>query len=162
SNGSVASPRPCASPPGAPPARPAAPAWSAPAPPWRRPAAARARRRRPSAGSTASPVAAPPRRRRDRTAPPACGPGRRADAGGGVGEEDADLAVVLLAEPAAPLPGDPARLAARLGEAAGVEDQDRPRVGEDLADVAAEFGHDGVVVPAACADEVLDGLAVDA
>src|SRR4051794_38926845 len=87
---------------------------------------------------------------------------RRVAAGGGVGEEDADLAVVLLAQPAAPLPGHPARLAPRLGEAAGVEDQDRVRVGQDLADVVAELGHDGLVVPAAGADEVLDGLAVDA
>src|ERR671911_497390 len=86
---------------------------------------------------------------------------QRGVAGGGVGEEDAELAVVLLAQPAAPPPGHPARLAARLGEAAGVEDQDRLRVGEDLPDVAAEFGHDGLVVPAACADEELDGLAVD-
>ena len=87
---------------------------------------------------------------------------RRVPAGGGVGEEDAELAVVLLAQPAAPLPGHPARLAPRLGEAAGVEDQDRLRVGQHLADVAAEFGHDGLVVPPAGADEVLDRLAVDA
>src|ERR1043165_7904813 len=87
---------------------------------------------------------------------------RRVAAGGVIDEEEAELAVVLLAEPAAPLPGDPARLAARLGEAARVEDQDGPRVGQDLADVAAEFGHDGLVVPSAGADEVLDGLAVDA
>ena len=87
---------------------------------------------------------------------------RRVAAGGGVGEEDAELAVVLLAQPAAPLPGHPARLAPRLGEAAGVEDQDRLRVGQHLADVAAEFGHDGLVVPPAGADEVLDRLAVDA
>ena len=33
---------------------------------------------------------------------------------------------------------------------------------EHLADVAAEFGHDGLVVPPAGADEVLDRLAVDA
>src|SRR5262249_43408515 len=87
---------------------------------------------------------------------------RRVPAGGGVGEGDAKLAVVLLAEPAAPLPRHPARLTPRLGEAAGVEDQDRLRVGQHLAEVAAEFGHDGLVVPAACADEVLDRLAVDA
>jgi hypothetical protein len=86
----------------------------------------------------------------------------RIPAGGGVGEEDAELAVVLLAQPAAPLPGHPARLGPRLGEAAGVEDQDRVGVAEHLAGVAAELGHDGLVVPPAGADEVLDRLAVDA
>src|SRR5205814_8214353 len=87
---------------------------------------------------------------------------RRVPAGGGVGEEDAELAVVLLAEPAAPLSRHPARLTPRLGEAAGVEDQDRLRVGQDLADMAAQFGHDGLVVPPAGTDEVLDRLAVNA
>src|SRR4051794_27316107 len=87
---------------------------------------------------------------------------RRVPAGRCVGQEDAELAVVLLAEPAAPLPGHPARLAPRLGEAARVEDQDRLRVGQDLTGMAAEFGHDGLVVPPAGADEVLDRLAVDA
>src|SRR5947209_7134980 len=74
---------------------------------------------------------------------------RRVPAGGGVGEEDAELAVILLAQPTAPLPGHPTRLPPRLGEATGVEDQDRLRVGQDLTDMAAQFGHDGLVVPAA-------------
>ena len=72
------------------------------------------------------------------------------------------MAVVLLAQPAAPLPGHPARLGPRSGEGTGVEDQDRGRVGPGLADAAAEFGHDGLVVPLAGADEGLDRLAVDA
>ena len=38
----------------------------------------------------------------------------------------------------------------------------RPRVGSDLTDMAASFGPDGLVVPPARADKVLDRLAVDA
>src|SRR4029079_7206243 len=87
---------------------------------------------------------------------------RRVPTGGGMDEEDTDLAVVLLAEPAAPLPGHAARRGPRLGEAAGVEDQDGLIVAERLADLAAQLGHDGLVVPLAGADEELDGLAVDA
>src|SRR5262249_45001718 len=55
-----------------------------------------------------------------------------------------------------------ARLGPRLGEAAGVEDQDGLLVAQRLADVAAQLGHDGLVVPLPGADEELDGLAVDA
>src|SRR3954454_23368640 len=87
---------------------------------------------------------------------------RRVPAGGGIDEEDAELAVVLLAEPAPPLPGRAARLGPRLGEAAGVEDQDGLLIAQRLADVAAQLGHDGLVVPPAGADEELDGLAVHA
>src|SRR3954447_16231697 len=87
---------------------------------------------------------------------------RRVPAGGGIDEEDAEWAVVLLAEPATPLPGHAARLGPRLGEAAGVQDQDGLLIAQRLADLAAQLGHDSLVVPLAGADEELDGLAVDA
>ena len=77
----------------------------------------------------------------------------------GVGQEDADLAVVDLAQPAAPLAGDAAGLGPLLGEGAGVDDHDAVGLGEFLADVEPQFGHDGLVVPLARADEELDRLA---
>ena len=78
---------------------------------------------------------------------------------GGVGQEDADLAVVDLAQPAAPLAIDAAGLGPLLGEAAGVDDHDAVGVGQFLADVLPQFGHHGLVVPLAGADEELDRLA---
>jgi hypothetical protein len=77
-----------------------------------------------------------------------------------VGQEDADLAVVYLTEPAAPLPGDPAGVRARLGEGTGVQDQHGLGLGQFLGDVLAQLGHHRFVVPAACADKVLHRLAV--
>ena len=72
------------------------------------------------------------------------------------------LAVLLLAQPAAPLPADAAGVGAGLGEGAGVEDQDGLVVAQLLGDVAADLGHDRLVVPLAGPDEELDRLAVDA
>ena len=77
----------------------------------------------------------------------------------GVGQEDADLAVVDLAQPAAPLAGDAAGLGPLLGEGAGVDDHDAVGLGQLLADVAPQLGHHGLVVPLAGADEELDRLA---
>src|SRR5205085_10451623 len=58
-----------------------------------------------------------------------------------------------------PLAGHPAGGGALLGEAAAVHDQDTAGVAQFLGDMAAEFGHDGLVVPDALADEVLDRFA---
>ena len=80
----------------------------------------------------------------------------------GVEEEDADLAVIDLAQPAAPLPIDAAGFDPLLGETAGVDDEDGAAVAPLGADVAAEFGQQGVVIPGTVADEFLDGPAVDA
>ena len=77
----------------------------------------------------------------------------------GVGEEDADLAVVHLAEPAAPLAGHAARLGPLLGEGAGVDDHDAVGLGQLLADVLPQLAHDGLVVPLARTHEELDRLA---
>src|SRR5512135_1148328 len=77
----------------------------------------------------------------------------------GVGQEDADLAVVDLAVPAAPLASDTAGLRPLLGEGAGVDDHDAVRLGELLTDVEPEFRYDGLVVPLARVDEELDRLA---
>ena len=49
-----------------------------------------------------------------------------------------------------------------MGKPLGSRIRTACRVGQLLADVAAELGHDGLVVPPAGADEVLDRLAVDA
>ncbi|AMV40939.1 hypothetical protein VT85_26125 (plasmid) [Planctomyces sp. SH-PL62] len=83
-------------------------------------------------------------------------------AGGGVGQEDPALAVLLLAQPAAPLPTDAAGVGPGLREGRGVDREDGPVVAQLLGDVAAELGHDGFVVPLAGPDEELDRLAVDA
>src|SRR5262249_19691040 len=77
----------------------------------------------------------------------------------GVGQEDAELAVLDLAEPAAPLPLHAAGITPRLGEGAGVEHEHGLGVARLQGDVPAQFGHHGLVVPAAGADEVLHGLA---
>ena len=87
---------------------------------------------------------------------------RRVSLGGGIGQEDADLAVLLFAQPAAPLAGDPAAVGALLGEAAGVDHDPAAVLGQLLADVPPQFGHDLLVVPDAAADEELEVLAGDA
>src|SRR5581483_6001090 len=84
---------------------------------------------------------------------------RRVAAGGGVGQEDADLAVVELTQPAAPLPADAAGGRALLGEAAAVHDEHAAGVAHRLGDVAAQLSHDRFVVPGAGADKVLHRLA---
>src|SRR5262249_58980045 len=79
---------------------------------------------------------------------------------GGVGQEDADLAVLDLPQPPAPLAGDAAGGAPLLGEAGGIEDKGTAVVAEFLGHVALEFVQDGAVVPAAGADEQLQGAAL--
>ena len=76
----------------------------------------------------------------------------------GVGQEDTDLAVVDLTQPAAPLSADAAGLSTLLGEAAGVDDHHALGLGQRLADVLPQFGRHSFVVPAAGADEELDRL----
>jgi hypothetical protein len=78
---------------------------------------------------------------------------------GDVAEGEADLAVLDLAQPAAPLPFDAAGGLALLGEATAVQDRHGVKIGERLGDVAAQLGQDGVVVPGPGPDEVLDRLA---
>src|SRR5262249_46685491 len=77
----------------------------------------------------------------------------------GVGQEDTDLAVVDLAEPAAPLAGYPPGIGPLLGEGAGIDDHDAIGVRKLLADVLPQLGHDCLVIPLARADEKLDRLA---
>jgi hypothetical protein len=75
------------------------------------------------------------------------------------GQEGADPAVLDLARPAAPPPGDAAGVGPRLGEGAGAQGQHRVGVAAPPGDVAAQPGHDGLVVPGAGADEVPRRLA---
>src|SRR6266511_752170 len=77
----------------------------------------------------------------------------------GIGQEDADLAVVDLAQPAAPLASDATGFRPLLGEGAGVDDHDALRLGEFLPDMEPQLGHHGLVVPLTRADEELDRLA---
>jgi hypothetical protein len=84
----------------------------------------------------------------------ACSPG------GSVDQEDAELAVVLRDERATRLRGHSTRLGPRLGD--GAEGEDRRIVAERLAEVAAQFGHDGLLGPSGGTDEKLDPLTVEA
>ena len=79
-----------------------------------------------------------------------------------IGQKDADLAIVLLAQPTTPLPGDAATVGALLGEAAGVEHQDSVGVGQFVGDMPTQFVGDGPVVPGPGTDEILEILAGDA
>src|ERR1700675_3965399 len=79
--------------------------------------------------------------------------------GADVGQVDADLAVVDLAQPAAPLPLHADRSGALLGEGGGVEDQDALWAAQLLADLAGQLGDHGEVVPRRLADELLQGFA---
>lgn len=81
---------------------------------------------------------------------------------GHVGQEDAELAVVDLAQAAAPLAGHAAAVAPLLGEAGRVDDDYAVGLGQLRADVPAQLGHDGLVIPGPTADEVLEVLARDA
>src|ERR1019366_7682974 len=82
--------------------------------------------------------------------------------GGDVGQEDANLAVLLLAQPAAPLAGYPTTVGALFGERTGIDHNHAVRFRQLLADVPPQFGHDLLVVPDAGADEELEVLAGDA
>jgi len=74
------------------------------------------------------------------------------------GHEDADLAVVDLAEPAAPLTRHADRLGPLLDERRGVENDHRVGRAEGLADLAGEGVEQRRVVPRYEPDELLQGL----
>ena len=81
-------------------------------------------------------------------------------AGRGVGPEDADLAMVDLAEPTPPWPRHADRGIARLGEPRGVED-DHAVGGADLAaHLAGPLADPGAVVPGGGADDVRQAVAI--
>jgi len=75
----------------------------------------------------------------------------------GVGEEDADLAVIDFAQAATPLAVDATGVGPLLGKAGGVEDEDTLAVGQLRGDMAAEFVEQGTILPAAGTDEELQG-----
>src|SRR3954452_18526661 len=77
-----------------------------------------------------------------------------------VGNVDAALAVLDLAEPAAPLPRHSHRLGPLLGERRGVEDDHAVRLPQVLADLTGERGKEGRMVPRDLPDELLDGLSL--
>jgi hypothetical protein len=80
----------------------------------------------------------------------------------GVGQEGADRAVLDLAAPPAPRAGHAAGGVPLLGDAAAVDDEGGGRSRPPVADVAAESGPHGPVVPGGPADRGLDGLALQA
>jgi hypothetical protein len=85
---------------------------------------------------------------------------QRLAAGSGVSEEDADLTVVEFTETTAPLPAEAARLDPLLGEAGSVEDEGAVVVADLVLDMAGEFVKEGVVIPAAGPEELLQGPTV--
>ena len=76
----------------------------------------------------------------------------------GVGHEDADLAVVDLAEPPEPLPLHARRGVALLGEARGVEDDHAVGGADRPAHLAGQLAQQRPVVPGGRADEVLQAV----
>lgn len=78
----------------------------------------------------------------------------------GVGEVDADLAVVLPARPTAPLALDAHGFGPFLGEGAQIEDDHTLGIPELLADMEVEFAPNRVVAPSPGADETLQGTAM--
>src|SRR5271156_1016543 len=78
---------------------------------------------------------------------------------GGVSQEHADLAVVHLPQPTAPLTADAAGFSPLLGEGAGVDNHDAIRAFQFFADMGAQLSHHSLVVPLARADEELDRFA---
>jgi hypothetical protein len=80
---------------------------------------------------------------------------------GDVAEEDADLAIVDLAEAAAPWPLDADGRLPFRGESRGIEDEHRVGAAQRRGDLAVQFVHRRHVVPRGGAEEVLQGLAVE-
>ena len=78
-----------------------------------------------------------------------------------IAEEDADLAVVDLAEPAAPLPLDATGVLALLGEAGAVTDENALGIPPDLDDMLPQTVQHRPVLPGGGADEVLQVLAAN-
>src|SRR5262245_17985030 len=75
-------------------------------------------------------------------------------------EEDADLTILDLAEPAAPLPLYATRVVPRLRERTGIEHEHGVGIRQFLSNVLAKFGHHALVVPRAGADKMLHRLAL--
>jgi hypothetical protein len=73
-----------------------------------------------------------------------------------VSQENADLAIVHLAQPAAPLTVDAAGLRPFFGEGTGVDNHYAIWACEFFADMGAQLGHHCLVVPLARADEELN------
>ena len=78
---------------------------------------------------------------------------------GDVTQVNADLTVVDLAQPAAPLSLHADGLLALLGEGRGVENQHAVVLAQFGSDLAYQFGQQGPVVPFRLADELLQALA---
>lgn len=78
-----------------------------------------------------------------------------------VGQEDAGLAVLDLAQPAALLAGHAAGLLALLGESRGIEHEHAVGVAQLVADVTAQLAEHGGIIPAYGADEQLPGAALE-
>jgi len=79
---------------------------------------------------------------------------------GDVGQVHADLTVLDLPEPPAPLPLDPDRGGPVLGKGGRVEHQHGVRLAQLSADLAGQFGHQRSVIPRGLADELLEGLSL--
>jgi len=87
------------------------------------------------------------------------GVNRRVSLTGDVSHEDADLAVVDLAEPDEPLPLDADRLGPPLGERREIEDDHGVGLAGVLADLAGQGGQQRRAVPGHLAGELLQALA---
>src|SRR5450755_297121 len=79
---------------------------------------------------------------------------------GDVSHEDADLAVLDLAEPATPLSCHADRFGPLLGERRRVENDHGVRLAEVLTNLMGQGGEQRLVIPGDCPDEVLQALAL--
>ena len=77
------------------------------------------------------------------------------------GREHAHLAVVDLAQPAIPLPGDPGRPLALLGKAAFVDQQHRPRAAQQRVGLLGQLVAESVPIDRACGEHMLHRLMID-
>ena len=80
---------------------------------------------------------------------------------GDVAEEDADLAVLDLSEPAAPLALHAHRGGPLLGEGRGVEHEHGVGPADRAGEMAGQFRDQRVMIPVDLADEPLDDLAIE-
>jgi hypothetical protein len=78
--------------------------------------------------------------------------------GADVVDRDGDLAVGFLTQRTAVLPLDPNGVRALLGEGDVVEEEQAFGAGEGLAQVGAVALKDGLLIPRALVDELLEGL----
>ena len=79
---------------------------------------------------------------------------------GDVSQVDADLAVVDLAQPAAPLSLHAHRFTAFFGESRGVEHEHAIGLAQFRSHLPCQFGQQGPMVPVGLADELLQALAL--